>query len=286
MCIQFSLREVPVILAVYFWWNQLNQRAPTSLFLKNLKKNIWKNISTSKGLKGGGLGRLHGSATDYYVICDHLVTRIAASTSHNNTDRRIDEYSRCSGEECEELFSLTSGGSRISPRRGRQLPGGGGANLWFCQFLPKTAWKWRNFGPPGGGGGARPLRPPLRSATADCATLSDIWILYSLLESGWEKPEPIHLSPTTLEKFYTNLHQIQQRSADCNMRSSNSAIMSTEHSFHLHRFLKNETIAISSGSKGGGVAQGRVHLGQFSLISCSFLGEICPNNRLAPRPLL
>ena len=41
----------------------------------------------------------------------------------------------------------------------------GGANLLFGQFFPKTAWKWRNFGPEGGGG-ARPSRPPLRSATA------------------------------------------------------------------------------------------------------------------------
>ena len=33
---------------------------------------------------------------------------------------------------------ITSGGSRISPRRGRQLPGGG-ANIRFCQNFPKTA---------------------------------------------------------------------------------------------------------------------------------------------------
>ena len=57
--------------------------------------------------------------------------------------------------------TISSGGSRISPRRGRQLPGGGGANLWFCQISPKTAWKWRNFS---FRGGASPA-PPLRSAT-------------------------------------------------------------------------------------------------------------------------
>ena len=33
----------------------------------------------------------------------------------------------------------------------------GGANLLFGQFFPKTAWKWRNFGPEGWG--ARPSRP-------------------------------------------------------------------------------------------------------------------------------
>ena len=32
-----------------------------------------------------------------------------------------------------------SGGSRISPRRGRQLPRGC-ANIRFCQISPKTAW--------------------------------------------------------------------------------------------------------------------------------------------------
>ena len=38
---------------------------------------------------------------------------------------------------------------------GRQLP------KWdyFFNFLLKTAWKWKNLGPPGGG--ARPWRPPL-----------------------------------------------------------------------------------------------------------------------------
>ena len=35
---------------------------------------------------------------------------------------------------------IYSGGSRISPRSGRQLSGGGGhANIRFCQFFPKTA---------------------------------------------------------------------------------------------------------------------------------------------------
>ena len=54
---------------------------------------------------------------------------------------------------------LSSGGSRISPRRGRQLPRGG-ANIRFCQIFPKTAWNWKNLGP----GGGVPCAP-LRSAT-------------------------------------------------------------------------------------------------------------------------
>ena len=27
------------------------------------------------------------------------------------------------------------------------FPIGGGANIWFCQILRKTAWNWENFGP-------------------------------------------------------------------------------------------------------------------------------------------
>ena len=55
-----------------------------------------------------------------------------------------------------------SGGSRISPKRGLQLPGGGGANIRFCQNFPKTAWNWKNLDP----GGGAPVHP-LRSATGD-----------------------------------------------------------------------------------------------------------------------
>ena len=56
---------------------------------------------------------------------------------------------------------IFSGGSRISPRRGRQLPRGG-ANIRFRQIFPKTAWNWKNFNPRKGGGVPR---APLRSAT-------------------------------------------------------------------------------------------------------------------------
>ena len=57
---------------------------------------------------------------------------------------------------CFPLDSIAySGGSRISPRRGRQLPGG--ANIRFCHIFPKTAWNWKNLGPV--------PRVPLRSAT-------------------------------------------------------------------------------------------------------------------------
>ena len=48
------------------------------------------------------------------------------------------------------------------PGGGAPTPEGGGANLLFDQFFPKTAWKWRNFGPEVG---ACVPCPPLRSAT-------------------------------------------------------------------------------------------------------------------------
>ena len=52
---------------------------------------------------------------------------------------------------------IISGGSRISPRRGRQLP----KLLLFCNFFAKNCMKMKEFGPPGG---ARVPGAPLRSA--------------------------------------------------------------------------------------------------------------------------
>ena len=60
------------------------------------------------------------------------------------------------------------------PRGGvRQPRGGGGANLLFDQYFPKTAWKWRHFGPEVG---ARVPCAPLRSATDFHAKLA--WVLF------------------------------------------------------------------------------------------------------------
>ena len=56
--------------------------------------------------------------------------------------------------------SMSSGGSRISPRRGRQLPGG--RQHTILPNFPKNCMKLKEFGPPGG---ARAPRTPLRSAT-------------------------------------------------------------------------------------------------------------------------
>ena len=56
----------------------------------------------------------------------------------------------------ESMATQTSGGSRISQRRGRELQGGANLLLLFGRFFPKTAWKWRNFGP---------LDPPLQTYT-------------------------------------------------------------------------------------------------------------------------
>ena len=69
-------------------------------------------------------------------------------------------------------LTVISGGSRISLRRGRQLPRGG-ANIRFCQIFPKTAWNWKNLDPRGGG--ARPkfyyVDPPLVMNTLLLCTL-------------------------------------------------------------------------------------------------------------------
>ena len=54
-----------------------------------------------------------------------------------------------------------SGGSRISPRRGRQLPRGGRQHTIFPYF-PKNCMKLKEFGPPGGCASLEPpLDPPL-----------------------------------------------------------------------------------------------------------------------------
>ena len=70
----------------------------------------------------------------------------------------------------------TSGGSRISPRRGCQLPRGG-ANIRFCQIFPKTAWNWKNLDPRGGGGTCPKfyyVDPPLH-------TILVFWLFQNLL---------------------------------------------------------------------------------------------------------
>ena len=51
------------------------------------------------------------------------------------------------------------------PEEGAVTPKGIFTNLLFAQFSPKTAGKWRNFGPEGGRGNRVPRVPPLRSAT-------------------------------------------------------------------------------------------------------------------------
>ena len=51
----------------------------------------------------------------------------------------------------------SSGGSRISPRRGRQLPRGERQHT-ILPYFPKNCMKLKEFGP---GGDARPSRPPL-----------------------------------------------------------------------------------------------------------------------------
>ena len=57
--------------------------------------------------------------------------------------------------------SVVSGGSRISPRRGRQLPGGGHQHK-ILPYFPKNCMKLKEFGPPGGRASlAPPLDPPL-----------------------------------------------------------------------------------------------------------------------------
>ena len=89
-------------------------------------------------------------------VNQNSMSRIA--TSCNRSWETVNIISELVKEEICCIFfiscALCSGGSRISLRRGRQLPGG--TNIWFCQIFPKTAWNWKNLDP-----GVASLMPPL-----------------------------------------------------------------------------------------------------------------------------
>ena len=72
---------------------------------------------------------------------------------------------------------LTSGGSRIFPRGGRQLP----KVLLFFNFVPENCMKMKEFGPPGGGRAS--LAPPLRSANVDLLYRNAIAVTASYCKS-------------------------------------------------------------------------------------------------------
>ena len=69
-----------------------------------------------------------------------------------------------------------SGGSRIFLRGVRQLP----KVLLFCNFLPKTAWKWKNLDP----GGMHIPGAPLGSANETCVKTLGIYLAQSSLADG------------------------------------------------------------------------------------------------------
>ena len=84
-----------------------------------------------------------------------------------------------------------------SPEGGANPPGGG-ATYYFAQFLPKTAWKWKNLDPEGGARAslAPPLDPPIYSGAILIFRLWNQWnklILFILVfKNDWES-ECLHL---------------------------------------------------------------------------------------------
>ena len=63
------------------------------------------------------------------------------------------------------LITITSvAGSRTFQRRGAN-PKGGAPTYYLAIFFLKTAWKWRNFGPEGGGAAHVPRPPQIRHCT-------------------------------------------------------------------------------------------------------------------------
>ena len=97
------------------------------------------------------------------------ISMVSVSSVHSNTENGSDtkrkSYFPLLGlifqVEGGKIIGRRSGGSRIFPRGGaRQLQ----KVLLFFNFLPKTAWKWKNLDPRGGGGAS--LAPPHGSANA------------------------------------------------------------------------------------------------------------------------
>ena len=71
-----------------------------------------------------------------------------------------DYTTKATPEQMDGWWWLFSGGSRISPRTGRQLPGG--SQHMILPNFPKNCMKLKGFGPPGGRASlALPLDPPL-----------------------------------------------------------------------------------------------------------------------------
>ena len=98
-----------------------------------------------------------------YFCGNFLLDAPSQTISEYSLSKRIEystnSYNSHTHTPTSQKLILYSGGSRISPRRGANSPRGG-ANIRFCHIFPKTAWNWKNLGPPGGGAS------PLRSATA------------------------------------------------------------------------------------------------------------------------
>ena len=75
-----------------------------------------------------------------------------------------------------DVYHLThhfSGASRIPPRW-RNPPGG--ANIWFCQNYPKTAWNWTNLDRRGRASLVLPIDQPMHFTLQQC--LIAYWPLY------------------------------------------------------------------------------------------------------------
>ena len=120
-----------------WWWGSLTSVFPFSIHFTSPSgdcNTFGKKLSD----------KLASSHCNYISVSDDCVR----SVRKGNIGAHITSFTR--------LF-INSGGSRIFPR--------GGANSQKCYYFsilsPKTAWKWKNLGPQGGGAS---LAPPLRSA--------------------------------------------------------------------------------------------------------------------------
>ena len=94
------------------------------------------------------------------VVASQLTPTSKHVTLINLCDTIIHNVDNCGAAEEIQINSVCSGGSRIFPRVGRQLP----KVLLFFNFFAENCMKMKEFRPPGGGArvpGAPPLDPPM-----------------------------------------------------------------------------------------------------------------------------
>ena len=114
-------------------------------------QNTW--TTTTRCYRSLLTGKITPIRTFSFQQLTHCINKLLSETDHMFTRPTIREHSYL-------LASRTSGDSRIFLKGEGANSQNGCGNLLFCNFLPKTAWKWKNLDRRGGFL-VLPLDPPL-----------------------------------------------------------------------------------------------------------------------------